>query len=805
MYRYSFLLFLLLFKSITDAGSVTGAVRNAQTAKVIVDATVIVPEAEDTTKTDSSGVYFVDSLEPGTYSLHIYKDGFEPQIRNDVYIAGLGKKRVDIDLVPQIYTLDKMVVRSKSFHRSPDMSSSTKIMNADEILRAPGALVDVQRVVQNLPSVTSGGDNINEVVVRGGMPGENLLIMDNIEIPNANHFADQKSGGGVISLINPLLVKGLTFNAGAPPAQYGGKASSVIDVTLRDGNDVIVLGGLDLGMAGAGGHIEGPMWKGSNFMASFHKSYLDFIASFDPATPIPKFWGLQSKVSQKIGTHKLSANGIYGKNEITLKDLKNEQDMNYDQIESGGIVYAAGLNWNSQWTDNFSTLFLFSGTGNTFDRFTYTLPHDTFPLDTFFLGKSWTDEQTMKLRGAFNLPNNNRILAGTYLKRCEFSVDQNEKPDTLKDYTNAPVNGVVVVDSISGKPIVYREFANVKEAAYKYGGFTSLTLHAFDRFRLVPGIRFDGFNYNESFTISPRISMILSLSENLDLTSAFGFQYQEPEYVDLGIDPRNKNLDPKQVMTGILGFEYFLDNIDTKIITEGFYKQYNNLLFDASLLTPDPFDESDRLVDNGEGFSFGLELFAQKKLTKSFFWTAAFALSKSQYKDLRPGHEDEWYDGDYDFRRSFTVTGGWKKELIKSKKYKENFHDKLWFKILSPIMPIADRIELSTKWRYLSGRPYTKRKFDNITYKRWYIDPNGPLNGERHEPYHRLDIRFERRYGFGFLQMIYYIDLQNIYNRENIWTYLYPEYDRTNPNQTIERKAIRQFPFFPAGGIIIGF
>ena len=323
--KISFCLFIFMH-SIIYGGSIVGTVRSAQTGKVLFQVTIEIPELEREAETDSLGSFRFDTLAPGTYTLQIGKSGFEPQTRNDVYVAGSGEKRVDINLVPQILTLDKMVVRSKSFHRSADMSSSTKIMNADEILRAPGALVDIQRVVQNLPSVTSGGDNVNEVVVRGGTPGENLLIMDNIEIPNANHFADQHSGGGVVSLINPLLVKGLTFNAGAPPAQYGGKASSVIDVSMRDGNDAIVLGGLDLGMSGAGGHVEGPMWRGANFMASFHKSYLDFISSFESTTAVPKYWGLQAKVSQKIAEHKVYANCIYGKNSVSIKELKYERD-----------------------------------------------------------------------------------------------------------------------------------------------------------------------------------------------------------------------------------------------------------------------------------------------------------------------------------------------------------------------------------------------------------------------------------------------------------------------------------------------
>jgi hypothetical protein len=154
-----------------------------------------------------------------------------------------------------------------------------------------------------------------------------------------------------------------------------------------------------------------------------------------------------------------------------------------------------------------------------------------------------------------------------------------------------------------------------------------------------------------------------------------------------------------------------------------------------------------------------------------------------------------WYPGDYDFRNVVTLTGGWKHELLDLPWY-ERLRAPWWFKVLTPIMPLADRIEISARFRYCGGRPYTPLDYDT-TYHRWVLDLTRP-NGDRYEPYHRLDLRFERRYGFGFLHMIYYIDLQNLYGRDNVWTYLYND---TNGS----RARISQLPFFPAGGLIIGF
>jgi hypothetical protein len=84
------------------------------------------------------------------------------------------------------------------------------------------------------------------------------------------------------------------------------------------------------------------------------------------------------------------------------------------------------------------------------------------------------------------------------------------------------------------------------------------------------------------------------------------------------------------------------------------------------------------------------------------------------------------------------------------------------------------------------------------TYARWYIPDDIALNTLRYPAYSTMDLRWERRFGFGFLQMIYYIDLQNIFNRKNVWQYMFVD-------GTSAQSTIYQLPFFPAGGVIIGF
>ncbi len=785
--------------AVACAGTIRGTVTSAQSGKALSGAVVTIAGSRRSAQTDSAGCYRFDSLPSAAYTLRFSRGGYDSLVVNDVYVSGDAEKRCDAELSPRSARVDRMVVRGTSFRRPPDMTSSTKVISADELLRAPGALEDVQRVVTMLPSVTSGGDNTNEIVVRGGVPGENLFLLDNIEIPNLNQFAQEGTGGGVISLVNQLLVKGLTFNAGAPPAQYGGTASSVLDVKMRDGNGDIVLGGVDLGVAGAGVHVEGPLFsKQANFMFSATKSYLDFAAHTmfnNQAAAIPEYWGLETRVAHNTADHRIYADAVYGNSGITIDSSDVLYGTRGSTIASGGNVYAGGITWEQFVTKRLSTSVTVSAVGNTFDRLEYT------GADTFFKNASIEQEQECKAQASLEFDNADRLLIGAFVKRADFSINIWGKPDTLKRYSGpADTEGVIVLDSAGG-PVAWQQSVAERDVGYKYGGFVSGIIRPADRVRVVPGIRLDAFSITHSLCLSPRLSAAWAILPELEATCALGVQYQDPDYAALAASALNKKLSPKKAETAVAGLEYQFAQSGIKCIAEAFYKRYTGLPVDSALLRTrtsavDTFVPSYNLLSIGQGKSYGLELFAQKMLTKEFSWSAAYSLSKSEDADPRPGHEGQWYRADFDFINSLTLTGGWKKELLGYGWYK-SLHNHLWFKILSPVMPIADRNEISAKWRYLGPRPHTSPVYDS-TMRRWFVDNTAPLNNDVYGEYHTLDIRWERRFGFGFLQMMYYFDLQNVYNRKNIWTKLYTD---GSPDPA----SVYQLSFFPAGGIIIGF
>jgi hypothetical protein len=557
-----------------------------------------------------------------------------------------------------------------------------------------------------------------------------------------------------------------------------------------------------MGIAGAGCHVEGPLPDNGNFMASATRSFLDFVSNSkfnETATAVPWYWGTQARIAHRGPKHSLFMNGIYGDNGITIGNARRELGTRGNTITSGGAVYAAGITSENTFGDRLSLSLTLSAVGNDFDRLenSDTLVAGFARRDSFYFNASREREQALKAQAAYDFGAADRLIFGGYGRRCDFHINQGASPDTLKEYSSDQ-SGSAVTNPATGIPVDVGQNVSLQGLGYKYGGFASGIIRRIDRMKIVPGLRFDGFTVNKSLTVSPRLSGVYSLTPNLDFTAAGGVQYQQPDYTLLAENPA---CPPKRAISGIAGVEYFISSLGVQCICEGFYKRYDGMPVDSSLLygnrpAEERFKPSGGAAALGRGRSLGIELFAQKKLTDAVFWTVSYSLSDSKNRDPRPGRQGIWYPGDFDYGQSLTLSGGWKKELLQAPWY-VSLRRHLWFKLLSPFMPIADRMEFSGRWRYLGGRPSLEKTYDPA-YRRWYIDENAPLNAGRYLDYHALNIRFERRFGFGFLQMMYYFDFQNIYNRKNVWQYLFVD-GRSG------RSTVYQLPFFPAGGMIIGF
>ncbi|MBN2009153.1 TonB-dependent receptor [candidate division KSB1 bacterium] len=766
-------------------GEIHGSVIDETTKRPLPAVNIMIEGTQMGAASDMEGRFVIQYVPIGSYNLRFRMMGYEMRIVSNVPVTPKRTSRVDIELKPTVVETEGVVVTAGYFHEAKDAVISNRSMDFEEIRSDPGSAEDVQRVVQALPSVVSGADQDNEIIVRGGMPGENLFVMDNIEIPNPNHFGYQGTGGGPINMVNTYFVRKVDFYAGAFPARYGDKASSVMDISLRDGNREEYAGQLYLGMSGAGAMAEGPIAKGKGaWIVSARKSFLDLIISSTGLTAVPRYYSLQGKATYDFTSNQqLIVNGIFGDDDITIEDDNGGYSRGAENVHAQSYQYATGATLRSLFSNNGIGLLTASQTLNNWDIYVYD-DHDR----PYYTNLSDEIERTLKYDYTL-LPNQKfEINSGVGYKAVLFKHDEWAEADTIYIYANSGQSPQTI-----GIAETYPEWHVLKnEHSYKLSAYASGKYHPIPQVTLTAGLRCDYFKYIDKNAIDPRVGISYQLNDKIAFNLAAGQQSQSPAYIEVTASPKNNDLDYKKTSQIIGGFE-FLPREDTKATVELFYKDYRHVPIDTAWTTPDPYDRSaGRMISEGKGFAKGVEFFIQKKMSHNFHFTISYAYSISKGYDPRL---HQYYNWDYDYRHMFTFISGVRLNFYKHHWYQK--FKKTWIDdVFGWILPMGDQNDISLRWRYLGGRPNTERTYIP-QFRYWITETNRPFNTERYPEYFRIDLRIDSRYMFNGWTMVTYFDLMNVFNRDNVWGYSYKD------NGTVDE--ILQWKVFPVGGVAIEF
>ncbi|MFH1943483.1 MAG: TonB-dependent receptor [bacterium] len=735
---------------------------------------------------DAEGRYLIERIPPGSYNLRFRMIGYEMRVVPNVVVYPNRTTFLNVELKSTVLETEGVVVTAGYFHEAKDAVVSNRSMDFEEVRGDPGSVEDVQRAVQALPSVVSASDQDNEIIVRGGMPGENLFVMDNIEIPNPNHFAYQGTSGGPINMINTYFVRRVDFYAGAFPVRYGDKASSVLDISLRDGNRENVAGNLYLGMSGAGAMIEGPIVKGKGaWILSARKSFLDLIIASTGLTAVPKYYNLQGKATYDLSPkHRLILNGIFGDDRITIEDEgKGGYSRGAENVKARSHQYAFGGTLRSFLGDLGVSNLTLSQTLNHWN-------HDVYDENkiSYYTNLSTEIERALKV-DVILLPSKGLELNfGGIVKAVTFDHNEWFHADSIFTYDTS-----VDPHQKTGLFAAYPEWNVVrKENTVKLGGYGQTKLRLIPRLTMTAGIRLDYMRYIRKGAVDPRFGLSYQLDEVTSVNLAVGRQSQSPAYIALTSNEDNRDLNYKRTQQVILGLDRLFRE-DIRGTLEIFYKDYRNVPIPVAWTTADPFDRSDgRLTNEGHGFAKGVEFFLQKKMTRNYHFTVSYAYSVSKGYDPR---FQEYYNWDFDYRYMFTFINGMRFDFHKKDWYRR-LSGNIFYKIFAWILPLADRMDISVRWRYLGGRPYTRPMYyEQLHY--WAVNETSPVNTNRYPSYHRLDLRIDRRFMFKGWDIITYFDVMNVYGRNNIWEYTY------NDDGSVDE--ILQWKVFPVGGLSIEF
>lgn len=783
-------------------GGIRGVVIDSHTEQALPGVNVYILDSGIGTATDAEGRFILDRLTPGSYHVRFEMMGYEPQTKLNLPVSPDRYLELTIRLQQTVLELQDIVVTPDFFKKAKDAVISDRSVDFTEIISDPGSSMDVQRMMQTLPSVVSGTDQYNEVIVRGGAPGENLFVMDNIEIPNPNHFGDQGSGGGPISMINPLFISEVDFYAGSFPARYGDKASSAMDIQLREGNREKRELEIDMAMHGIGAMVEGPIQNGQgSYLFSYHKSYLDLIIASTGMTAVPKYYSLQGKVVYDLNQkHRLIWNGVYGNDKIYIEEDAYTDISNIYLVDIKGYEYASGISWKGLWSQNLYSLLTLYKVENfwwnkvsTGEKGLLALKDDT--------------ESNLALKGdlVYRISPRSEITTGFSIKNLDYSYHNWSDADTLFGYhyflDGSPVPQELTVWPYSGRvdssiAVAELEYYDVWEIDHriesrKLAAHFQYKWNPFARITLIGGLRYDYFDYTGFASLAPRLGLSYHFTPVTRLNFGVGRHYQSPVNYYLALNPLNSNLKNKYTDQVVLGFEHLFAR-DIRATIEFYSRQYNDIPIPVSMTTADSLDRSDNeYINAGKGHVEGIELFFQKKLYDRFHWILSYSYYVSKREDPRyPGKE---YVSSFDFRNVFTFVLGYKEDLRDRSWYRQ-IKEQSWYKWTAWLLPLADEIEISLRWRYLGGKPYTLQKYDPYT-QRWYISAGQPYNTERFPNYHRLDLMLARRFIFNKVNLVVFLDVQNVYNRDNIWDYSY--------TKDGIKEVIYQYKLMPVGGFTL--
>lgn len=821
--------------------SLRGWVRDQSTHQPLHGANVIVEQTDLGAATDENGRFVVEGLLPGIYHVRFEMIGYRTLVKLNVRVVPQRGAVVLADLLQQAVELQEITVTRAFFEKEKDAFVSSRTVDFEEIRRDPSGF-DIQRMMQALPSVVSTADQQNEIVVRGGAPGENLFLMDNIEIANPNHFSEQGTGGGPINMLNTLFVDRVDFLAGAFPAKYGDKASSVMDIRLREGNREVHALDLDMSLAGLGFFAEGPLLTGNgSFMTSFRKSYLDLVIRQTGLTAVPRYWNAQAKMVFDVGSAgKVLVNFLHGDDAIEIRGENTPQTRGAENVDVIGNQTVAGLTYKYLLNGKGLSRFTLAGTRARFDydvyRFTekgikntYYMQNDTewdLQAKWDFL---WRVTPRLELSGGLDF----KRLGADFISEADgdtvwiHAYALPDQPDSFQVINRAtwetavrPIIENADPDSVFqdeegvwhyGRPIGSDrwEFVRVKalmpgrtyegsrrrvdDFFPRSGAFFQVKWRPFIKLVANFGLRAGNFQYTGFRWLSPRVAASYHLTDRSTVNWAFGRHYQSPTLVVLTLDSLNRGLKSKRADHVVLGLEHFFSE-DTRGTVEFYAKKYDDIPVSLSQTTLDTSDRSVQFVNEGDGYSYGTEVFVQKKLARDFFGTFSYSRYVSMARDTRYPDEKRYYPWTFDFRNVLTLIGGYKLRLEGPGKKTTQKRSLLDTILTRTIGGKAQELELSFRYRYVGGKPYTSLVYDP-TSRGWYEERGMDYNTRRFPPYHRLDIMLLWHYSFRNMSLVAYIDLQNVFNRDNVWDI------QRNPDGT--QDYVYQFKVFPIGGFTL--
>jgi hypothetical protein len=530
---------------------------------------------------------------------------------------------------------------------------SARTFTVEETEKYAGSRGDIARMAMNYAGVSASNDSRNDIIIRGNSPTGLLWKLEDVEIPNPNHFAESGTTGGPVGMLNNNLLNNSDFFTGAFPAEYGNALSGVFDLKMRNGNNEKHEYLFQCGFNGFELGAEGPLNKNHNssYIVNFRYSTIELFSNImDVGTSgIPKYKDFSFKLNFPLKKGKLTWFGLAGNSEIAMLDSKNdEKDMYTDEgqdLYNRSKMATSGLSYTRFIGDKSYVKMSLSGFIQNGGTILDTL--DILKNPTLYFDHSYTDSR-MSFNGFFHTK-----YSARFSSKIGFNVDKmgfNLLSSVYKTEDLGMRNLVNYDKSITDGPTLLRAYA---QTTYKFT----------DQFSINPGIHFSHFGLGNTNSIEPRIGILWQIASNHKISAGYGLHsqvqamsvyYLGTHMPDNSLLETNTGLEPTKSHQWVLGYETNI-SANTHFKMETYYQAIFNVPVEKressfSLLNSGAswgVAAEDSLVNNGTGTNYGIEFTLERFFSKNFYYLTTLSLFDSKYKGSDGIERNTAFNGKY--------------------------------------------------------------------------------------------------------------------------------------------------------------
>ena len=600
------------------------------------------------TTTDSLGRFLLAEVPVGRHDLEVSCLGYEPALLKEILVGSSKEVILEIRLQESLIAVDEVVVRPAVNKTEPlnDLAlAGGRMLSVEEAARYAGGMDDPARLVSSFAGVASTVGN-NGIVVRGNAPKFLQWRLEDVEIPNPNHFAEVTSfGGGGLTAMSSQVLGNSDFYTGAFPAEYGNALSGVFDMYLRNGNTSRHEHTAQLGILGIDAASEGPFAKNydGSYLFNYRYSTLSLLTPLLPEDAEgTNYQDLSFKLSfpsRRAGTFSLWGIGLIDRSGTVAEEDPSkwtyDQDMEDQDVKQ--FMGAAGLGHRIRLGRASTLRTTLAATVSGLDMHTERM-NDAQQLlpQNVIRNTSWNFVFATALRTRFGERHTNKTsFRATGLRYALFMQNASDGEGTLQTLNDE--TGFSTLLTLYSTSVV------------RLSGRWSLSL----------GANAQWFTLNDRRTLEPRVSVKYRAGASHTFTAAYGMHSRlemlHYYFTEIGGEEVNRDLDFTKAHHVSLSYDWQIGpDLHLKI------EPYVQYLYDVpvvpgttcsfvNLQGNDDWFLAGRLANDGLGLNYGVDVTFERFMSRGFYYMATASLFDARYRTSG----GEWFDTRYN--RNYVV------------------------------------------------------------------------------------------------------------------------------------------------------